>query len=66
MYIHGKILDVTKDHKNVSEQAFRDMFVPGFMVTYYHARPSLAVPNVQKASLIIRASENESQSQSNS
>ena len=33
-------------------------FVPGFMVTYCHAKPLLAAPKVQKALPIVRTSEN--------
>ena len=47
-----------------SEQGSTDIFVPGFMVTYCHARPSLAVPSVKKASLITRTSETVSQTAS--
>ena len=41
-----------------SEQASIGTFVPGFMVTYCHAKPLLAVPKVQKALPIVRTSEN--------
>ena len=45
-----------------NKQATTDMFIPGFMATYYHTIPLLAVPKALKASSIITAigaSENE-------
>ena len=41
-----------------NEQASIGTFVPGFMVTYCHAKPLLAAPKVQKALPIVRTSEN--------
>ena len=42
-----------------NEQAGTRMFVPGFMVTYCHAKPLLAALRVQKVSPIVGTSENE-------
>ena len=41
-----------------NEQASTGTFVPGFMATYCHAKPLLAVPKAQKALLIVMTSEN--------
>ena len=35
------------------------MFVPGFIATYFHAKPLLAAPKIQKATPIVETSENE-------
>ena len=32
---------------------------PAFIVTYFHAKPLLAAPKIQEATLIIETSENE-------
>ena len=42
-----------------NEQASTGTFVPGFMATYCHAKPLLAVPKAQKALPIIKTSEKE-------
>ena len=60
MCVDGEILKIAQ---KFSEQGSTDIFVPGFILTYCHAGLSLAVPNVKKASMITRTSENESQSQ---
>ena len=52
--VDGEILKVAQ---TFSTQASTDMFVAGFMVTYCHAKPLLAVPKAQKASPIIGTSE---------
>ena len=35
-------------------------FVPGFIVTYFHTKPLLTAPKIQKATPIIETSENKS------
>ena len=54
----GEILDITKNSTIFNEQASTGTFVPGFVAIYYHAKPLLAAPKVQKALPIIRTSEN--------
>ena len=34
-------------------------FVPGFIATYFQAKPLLAAPKIQKATTIVKTSENE-------
>ena len=34
-------------------------FAPGFIATYFHAKPLLAAPKIQEATLIVETSENE-------
>ncbi len=42
----------------LSEQASTVMFIPGFMVTFCQAKLLLVAPKAQKASPIVRTSEN--------
>ena len=48
-----------KTAQTFNEQASTGMFVPGIMATYCHGKPLLAAPKAQKASAIIKTSENE-------
>lgn len=56
--VGSETLDVTKKAQMFSKQASTAMFVPGFMATYCHAKPLLAVLKAQKALPIIGTSEN--------
>ena len=59
MFVDSKTLDVAKNSHTFNEQASTGMFVPGFMATYCHTKLLLVAPKAQKASLIVRTSENE-------
>ena len=58
MYTDSKILDVTKNSTNIQYKVSTENFVPGFMVSYRHAKLSLAAPKAQKDSLIVGTSKN--------
>ena len=47
-----------------NEQASTSTFVPSLMATDCHGKPLLAAPKVQKASLIVKTSENENSRES--
>ena len=57
--VDGEILIVTKNSKTFNEQTSIGNVCTLFLATYFHAKPLLVAPKIQKATPIVETSENE-------